>query len=156
MKKIKTIEAVNAYKTLKNLKTSALNEDAAMQVWKDMKALRSIADTYDKDIEEAQETLKDDKAEEMQKKLQECQELEKKHKEDGYEYTKEENDKFVEVNKYYFEQGEKTKKYFKELADKEVEVDIEEVDEKELFKAAKDGGLKFADMESLEIVCKGA
>lgn len=38
------------------------------------------------------------------------------------------------------------------LQDKEVEVAIEEVDEKELFKAAKDCGLKFADMEILEAV----
>lgn len=38
------------------------------------------------------------------------------------------------------------------LQDKEVEVAIEAVDEKELFKAAKDCGLKFADMENLEAV----
>ena len=154
MKKIKTIEAVNAYKTLKGLKTSSLNEEEAMKVWKNMKALRAVSETYDKDIEEAQETLKDDKLEEMQQKLQECQDLEKKRNEDGYEYTKEESDKFLEVNKYFFDQKQKTEKYFKELADKEVDVEIEEVEEKELFKACKDGGLKFADMECLEVVCK--
>lgn len=152
MKKIKTIEAVNAYKTLKGFKTSSLSEETMLAVWKNMKALRHVADTYDKDVEEAQESLKDDKFEEMQRKLQECQQLEQKHADEGYEYTKDDSAKFAEVNQYFFNQKQKTEKYFKELADKEIEVSIEEVDEKELFKAAKDCGLKFADMESLEVV----
>ena len=76
MKKIKTIEAVAAYRTLKALKTSSMSDDAALRVWKNMKALRHVADTYDKDVEEAQESLKDDKFDEMQRKLQECQQLE--------------------------------------------------------------------------------
>lgn len=152
MKKIKTIEAVNAYKTLKGFKTSSLSEETMLAVWKNMKALRHVADTYDKDVEEAQESLKDDKFDEMQRKLQECQQLEQKHADEGYEYTKEDSAKFAEVNEYFFNQKQKTEKYFKELADKEIEVSIEEVDEKELFKAAKDCGLKFADMETLEVV----
>ncbi|MBV3431209.1 hypothetical protein KSW92_17150 [Prevotella copri] len=152
MKKIKTIEAVNAYKTLKGFKTSSLSEETMLAVWKNMKALRHVADTYDKDVEEAQESLKDDKFEEMQRKLQECQQLEQKHADEGYEYTKEDSAKFAEVNEYFFNQKQKTEKYFSDLANAEVEVSIEAVDEKELFKAAKDCGLKFADMESLEVV----
>ena len=152
MKKIKTIEAVTAYRTLKALKTSSMSDDAAMRVWKNMKALRHVADTYDKDVEEAQESLKDDKFNEMQLMLQECQQLEQKHTDDGYEYTKDDSAKFAEVNQYFFNQKQKTEKYFADLANAEVEVSIEEVDEKELFKAAKDCGLKFADMESLEVV----
>lgn len=152
MKKIKTIEAVAAYKTLKSLKTSSMSDDAALRVWKTMKALRHVADTYDKDVEEAQESLKDEKFEEMQQKLQECQQLEQKHSSEGYEYTKDDSAKFAEVNEYFFNQKQKTEKYFSDLANAEVEVAIEEVDEKELFKAAKDCGLKFADMESLEVV----
>ena len=103
-------------------------------------------------MEEAQESLKDDKFEEMQRKLQECQQLEQKHADEGYEYTKDDSAKFAEVNEYFFNQKQKTEKYFSDLANAEVEVSIEEVDEKELFKAAKDCGLKFADMESLEAV----
>ena len=152
MKKIKTIEAVNAYKTLKGFKTSSLSEETMLAVWKNMKALRHVADTYDKDVEEAQESLKDDKFEEMQRKLQECQQLEQKHADEGYEYTKDDSAKFAEVNEYFFNQKQKTEKYFSDLANAEVEVSIEAVDEKELFKAAKDCGLKFADMESLEVV----
>lgn len=152
MKKIKTIEAVNAYKTLKGFKTSSLSEETMLAVWKNMKALRHVADTYDKDVEEAQESLKDDKFDEMQRKLQECQQLEQKHADEGYEYTKDDSAKFAEVNEYFFNQKQKTEKYFSDLANAEVEVAIEAVDEKELFKAAKDCGLKFADMESLEAV----
>ena len=152
MKKIKTIEAVNAYKTLKGFKTSSLSEETMLAVWKNMKALRHVADTYDKDVEEAQESLKDDKFEEMQRKLQECQQLEQKHADEGYEYTKDDSAKFAEVNEYFFNQKQKTEKYFSDLANAEVEVAIEAVDEKELFKAAKDCGLKFADMETLDVV----
>ena len=152
MKKIKTIEAVNAYKTLKGFKTSSLSEETMLAVWKNMKALRHVADTYDKDVEEAQESLKDDKFEEMQRKLQECQQLEQKHADEGYEYTKDDSAKFAEVNEYFFNQKQKTEKYFSDLANAEVEVAIETVDEKELFKAAKDCGLKFADMETLDVV----
>lgn len=152
MKKIKTIEAVNAYKTLKGFKTSSLSEETMLAVWKNMKALRHVADTYDKDVEEAQESLKDDKFEDMQRKLQECQQLEQKHADEGYEYTKDDSAKFAEVNQYFFNQKQKTEKYFSDLANAEVEVSIEEVDEKELFKAAKDCGLKFADMETLDVV----
>lgn len=152
MKKIKTIEAVAAYRTLKAFKTSSMSDDAAMRVWKNMKALRHVADTYDKDVEEAQNSLKDDKFEEMQRKLQECQQLEQKHADEGYEYNKDDSAKFAEVNQYFFNQKQKTEKYFSDLANAEVEVAIEAVEEKELFKAAKDCGLKFADMESLEVV----
>jgi hypothetical protein len=152
MKKIKTFEAVAVYKTLKALKTSSMSDDAAMRVWKNMKALRQVADTYDNDVEEAQQSLKDDKFEEMQCKLQECQQLEQKHANEGYEYTKDDSAKFAEVNEYFFNQKQKTEKYFSDLANAEVEVAIEEVEEKEIFKAAKDCGLKFADMESLDVL----
>ena len=154
MKKIKTIEAVAAYRTLKALKTSSMNDDAALRVWKNMKALRHVADTYDKDVEEAQESLKDDKFEEMQRKLQECQQLEQKHADDGYEYTKDDSVKFAEVNEYFFNQKQKTEKYFNELADKEVEVEITEVEEAELLKAIKACEKSFDDMEMLACICK--
>lgn len=154
MKKIKTIEAVAAYRTLKALKTSSMSDDAAMRVWKNMKALRQVADTYDKDVEEAQQSLKDDKFEEMQCKLQECQQLEQKHANEGYEYTKDDSAKFAEVNEYFFNQKQKTEKYFKELADKEVEVEITEVEEAELLKAIKACEKSFDDMEMLACICK--
>ena len=108
--------------------------------------------SVDNGVEEAQESMKDDKFEEMQRKLQECQQLEQKHANEGYEYTKDDSAKFAEVNEYFFNQKQKTEKYFSDLANAEVEVAIEEVEEKEIFKAAKDCGLKFADMESIEVL----
>ena len=38
MKKIKTIEAVASYRTLKVLKTSSMSDDATLRIWKNMKA----------------------------------------------------------------------------------------------------------------------
>lgn len=153
MKKIKTIEAVNAYRTLKALKTTSLNEETMMSIWKNMKALRGISETYDKDIEEAQTSLKDDKLEEMQKKLEKCRDLENKAK-DGYLYTKEDNDLFVEVNTYFAEYRKKTEDYFKQLSDAEVEVEITEIDDAELLKAIKASELSFSDMEMLGVISK--
>lgn len=153
MKKIKTIEAVNAYRTLKALKTTSLNEETMMSIWKNMKALRGISETYDKDIEEAQTSLKDDKLEEMQKKLEKCRDLENKAK-DGYLYTKEDNDLFVEVNTYFAEYRKKTEDYFKQLSDAEVEVEIIEIEDAELLKAIKASELSFSDMETLGVICK--
>lgn len=154
MKKIKTIEAVDAYRTLKALKTSSMSDDAAMRVWKNMKALRQVADTYDKDVKEAQESLKDDKFEEMQGKLKTAQENERKMKEEGYTYTKEDTDLLQEVNAYFAAFGKKTMEYFNELADKEVEVEITEVEEAELLKAIKACEKSFDDMEMLACICK--
>ena len=154
MKKIKTIEAVNAYKTLKSFKTSSLSEETMLAVWKNMKALRSIADTFDKDKEEAQESLKDDKFEEMQGKLKTAQENERKMKEEGYTYTKEDTDLLQEVNAYFAGFSKKTMEYFNELADKEVEVEITEVEEAELLKAIKACEKSFDDMEMLACICK--
>lgn len=153
MKKIKTIEAVNAYRTLKALKTTSLNEETMMSIWKNMKALRGISETYDKDIEEAQTSLKDDKLEEMQKKLEKCRDLENKAK-DGYLYTKEDNDLFVEVNTFFAEYRKKTEDYFKQLSDAEVEVEIIEIEDAELLKAIKASELSFSDMETLGVICK--
>lgn len=153
MKKIKTIEAVNAYRTLKALKTTSLNEETMMSIWKNMKALRGISETYDKDIEEAQTSLKDDKLEEMQKKLEKCRDLENKAK-DGYLYTKEDNDLFVEVNTYFAEYRKKTEDYFKQLSDAEVEAEITEIEDTELLKAIKASELSFSDMEMLGVISK--
>lgn len=153
MKKIKTIEAVNAYRTLKALKTTSLNEETMMSIWKNMKALRGISETYDKDIEEAQTSLKDDKLEEMQKKLEKCRDLENKAK-DGYLYTKEDNALFVEVNTYFAEYRKKTEDYFKQLSDAEVEVEITEIEDAELLKAIKASELSFSDMEMLGVISK--
>ena len=154
MKKIKTIEAVAAYRTLKALKTSSMSDDAAMRVWKNMKALRHVANTYDKDKEEAQNSLKDDKFEEMQGKLKTAQENERKMKNDGYTYTKEDVELLEEVNTYFAAFSKKTMEYFNELADKEVEVEITEVEEAELLKAIKACEKSFDDMEMLACICK--
>ena len=154
MKKIKTIEAVKAYNTLKELKTSSMSDETMMNVWKDMKALRPVAETYNKDVEEAQNTLKDDKMEEMQGKLQKAQENERKAKSEDYQYTDEDITLLNEVNEYFTAYRQKTEKYFQELADTEVEVEIVEVEDTELLKALKSGEKNFETMETLACISK--
>ena len=98
--------------------------------------------------------MKDDKFEEMQGKLKTAQENERKMKEEGYTYTKEDTDLLQEVNAYFAGFSKKTMEYFNELADKEVEVEITEVEEAELLKAIKACEKSFDDMEMLACICK--
>lgn len=154
MKKIKTIEAVNAYNTLKELKLNSMNDESMMNVWKSMKALRPVADTYNKDVEEAQTTLKDDKLEEMQKKLQQARENERKAKTEDYQYTEEDITLLNEVNDFFTAYKKKTEKYFQDLAEAEVEVEIEGIETSELLKALKTCEKNFESMETLLCICK--
>lgn len=88
-------------------------------------------------------------SEEMQGKLKTAQENERKMKNEGYTYTKEDAELLEEVNTYFASFGKKTMEYFNELADKEVEVEITEVEEAELLKAIKACEKSFDDMEML-------
>ena len=46
--KIKTIQAVNAYNVIKDLKVSNLNEDDIISLWNNIKLLRPVSDEYTK------------------------------------------------------------------------------------------------------------
>ena len=153
MKKIKTIEAVNAYKTLKSLKSSSMSEEVLMSVWKDMKSLRAISDTYNQDVEEANNSLRDGQYEEMAQKAQKLNEKQSKEQKGEYSFSDEDLAEIKEVNKYFGDIKAKTDKYFHELDNKEVEVDIVEVAETELVKVVKACELSLSELEKLECIC---
>ena len=152
--KIKTIKAVEAYRTLKMLKVAGMSDEAMLAVWKNLKALRPISETYDKDIEEVRATLQDAEFENMQQRVKEAQEVERKVKEEARELTEAEKHEIAEINAWFAAWNKKGQEYFKELADKEVKVDIVEIDVEELLKAFKMSDKTFEEVEKLAWMTK--
>lgn len=151
---IETIKAVEAYRALKTLKVAGMSDEAMLAVWKNLKALRPISETYDKDIEEVRATLQDAEFENMQQRVKEAQEVERKVKEEARELTEAEKHEIAEINAWFAAWNKKGQEYFKELAEKEVKVDIVEIDVEELLKAFKLSDKTFEEVEKLAWMTK--
>lgn len=152
--KVKTIKTVEAYRALKTLKVAGMSDEAMLAVWKNLKALRPISETYDKDIEEVRTTLQDAEFENMQQRVKEAQEVERKVKEEARELTEAEKHEIAEINAWFAAWNKKGQEYFKELAEKEVKVDIVEIDVEELLKAFKLSDKTFEEVEKLAWMTK--
>ena len=152
--KVKTIKAVEAYRALKTLKVSSMSDEAMLAVWKNLKALRPVSETYDKDIEEVRATLQDEEFEKMQQRVKEAQELERNVKEEVRDMTEAEKREIAEINAWFAAWNKKGEEYFKELAEKEVKVDIDSPDATELLKAFKGSDRTFEDAEKLDWLTK--
>lgn len=152
--KIKTIKAVEAYRTLKMLKVAGMSDEAMFAVWKNLKVLRPISETYDKDIEEVRATLQDEDFEKMQQRVKDAQEVERRAKEEARDMTDAEKREIAEINAWFAAWNKKGQEYFKELAEKEVKVDIVEIDVEELLKAFKMSDHTFEEVEKLAWMTK--
>lgn len=147
--KVKNIKAVEAYRVLKNLKVSGMSDEAMLVVWKNLKALRPVSETYDKDIEEVRATLQDEDFEKMQQRVKDAQEVERQAKEEVRDMTDAEKHEIAEINAWFAAWNKKGEEYLKSLAEKEVEVDINPLDAAELLKAFKGSDRTFEDAEKL-------
>ena len=152
--KIKTIKAVEAYRTLKMLKVAGMSDEAMLAVWKNLKALRPVSEAYDKDIEEVRATLQDEEFEKMQQRVKDAQEVERRAKEEVRDMTDAEKREIAEINGWFAAWNKKGQEYFKELAEKEVKVDIVEIDVEELLKAFKMSDHTFEEVEKLAWMTK--
>ena len=152
--KVETIKAVEAYRALKALKVSSMSDEAMLAVWKNLKALRPISETYDKDIDEVRATLQDGEFEKMQQRVREAQEVERRAKEEARDMTDAEKREIAEINEWFAAWNKKGQEYFKELAEKEVKVDIVEIDVEELLKAFKMSDHTFEEVEKLAWMTK--
>ena len=148
--KVKTIKAVEAYRALKTLKVGGMSDDAMLAVWKNLKALRPVSETYDKDIEDVRATLQDEEFEKMQQRVKEAQEVERKVKEEDRDMTEAEKREIAEINAWFAAWNKKGEEYLKSLAEKEVEVKIDPLDAAELLKAYKGSDRTFEDAEKLD------
>ena len=152
--KVKTIKAVEAYRALKTLKVSGMSDEAMLAVWKNLKALRPVSEAYDKDIEEVRATLQDEEFEKMQQRVKEAQEVERRAKEEVRDMTAAEKQEISEINAWFAAWNKKGEEYFKELAEKEVKVDVVEFEAEELLKAFKASDKTFEEVEKLAWLAK--
>ena len=151
---IETIKAVEAYRTLKMLKVAGMSDEAMLAVWKNLKVLRPVSEAYDKDSEEVRATLQDEDFEKMQQRVKEAQEVERQAKEEVRDMTDAEKCEIAEINAWFAAWNKKGEEYFKELAEKEVKVDIVEIDVQELLKAFKMSDHTFEEVEKLAWMTK--
>lgn len=151
---IETIKAVEAYRALKTLKVAGMSDEVMLAVWKNLKALRPISENYDKDIEEVRATLQDEEFEKMQQRVKEAQELERRAKEEVRDMTDAEKREIAEINAWFAAWNKKGQEYFKDLAEKDVKVDIVEIDAEELLKAFKLSDHTFEEVEKLAWMTK--
>jgi len=149
---IKTINAVEAYKILKSLKVNSLSDESAINVWRTVKLLRPIAEEYNKERDEVIETLKDDKFNDMQERLAKAQERDVKVKNGEYTLTKKDIKDIREVNEYYASFNSKLSKYFGEINNKLVDININKIPGEELIKVIKDEGKTFQDIETIDFL----
>lgn len=147
--KIKTIKAVNAYKTIKDVKMASLSEEVLVTVWNNLKALRPVSEEYDKDVEGAKKSLEDEKHAEMVQRLQKAVEREGQVKEGKYTMTSEDNQDVQEINKWFADFQTRGQKFFDDIANKEIEIEISKLPEYEILKVLKENGKTFEVMESL-------
>ena len=151
---IETIKAVEAYRALKMLKVAGMSDEAMLAVWKNLKVLRPVSEAYDKDIEEVRATLQDAEFEKMQQRVKEAQEVERRAKEEARDMTEAEKREIAEINAWFAAWNKKGEEYLKELAEKEVKVDIVEIDVEELLKAFKMSDHTFEEVEKLAWMTK--
>lgn len=152
--KVKTIKAVEAYRALKTLKVGGVSDDAMLAVWKNLKALRPVSEAYDKDIEDVRATLQDEEFEKMQQRVKEAQKLERRAKEEVRDMTDAEKQEISEINAWFAAWNKKGEEYLKELAEKEVKVDVAEFEAEDLLKAFKASDKTFEEVEKLAWLTK--
>ena len=140
---MKTIEAVRAYKAMKQAKLSKMEDADKMKFIKAMRVLRPISEEYDKDLEEGRKALQDDKFEEMQQKAQKHNEAMKNKSQDGLLSYSE----LKELNDYFNAYEQSARKLVKELDEKEVNVSIGRLSESAFGKMAASNDMSGEELE---------
>ena len=152
--KIKTIQAVNAYNIIKDLKVANLNEDDIISLWNNIKLLRPVSDEYTKSVEEAKKSLQNDEYNAMVQRVRVAQDRENKVKEGTYTMTEDDLKDIKEINDYFAEFNKKGNEYFKTLEDTEIDIDIKQISDKELIKVIKENDNVFDTMLKLDFMIK--
>ena len=154
MVKIKTVDAVNAYEALKSLKLSTIDDDMMINIWRNIKMLRTITEEYKKDIEDSRNVINDDEFDKMQNRLHIARIREEKVKNGEYTLTNEDRNDVNEINEYFAKYSAKVEKFNKEIDDKEVALDIIKITDNDFLKVLKANDKDFSYMEQFEwMIC---
>ena len=146
---IKTIDAVNAYNELKTLKLSTIDDELMINIWKNIKQLRSISEEYEKDINDSRNALNDDIFTEMQGRLHNARIREERVKKGEYTLTIEDYQDVDEINRYFDAYANKVEKFNEEIANKEIEINIVVISDADFLKVLKANDKDFIFMEKV-------
>lgn len=151
-KKITTVKAVAAYNYLKTLKVNTLSEETKLAIWKDIKALRPTAETYEKDKKDVDESLKDKDADKWEERRQKAAELEAKVNKGEYEYSADDIKEQNAVINYLKNLTDMAKKRMDELNKAEVTIDINTIKDEEMLKAISTNDTAIGVMDELSFL----
>ena len=122
-----------------------MDEADKLTVIKAMRALRPVAETYDKDTEEGRRALQDDRFDDMQQKAQKHNEAIQEKKQDGLlSYSD-----LKELNEYFTSYDRSVRKMLQELDDKELTLTIGHLSEEAFGKLAASNDFNGEELETL-------
>ena len=153
-KKMKTEDVLKAYQVISTAKYGKLDDADKIKVWKIARAMKSIAEKFREDSEDAQEKMKP--TEDFDEQLMKAQEYEREIRKPDCDATKlpmgaAEYGKFVEEFKAYQKLVNET---IKEFAEKEVTVEFEPLTEDAFGKLMASNDWTLEQVATLgEIIC---
>lgn len=149
---IKTITAVNAYNILKTIKVASLSDSSAISVWKTIRQLRPIADDYEVQKDQVVKSMEDGEFEKMSERLTNAKTREQKVLNGEYKLTKKEEKDVEEINKYFNSFNSKLTKYFNELENKMIDIDVVKIPSDEIIRVLKGDNDTFQNLEAIDFL----
>ena len=150
--KIKTITAVNAYNILKAIKVASLSDSSAISVWKTIRQLRPIANDYEVQNDQVVKSMEDGEFEKMSERLTNAKTREQKVLNGEYKLTKKEEKDVEEINKYFNSFNSKLTKYFNELENKMIDIDVVKIPSDEIIRVLKGDDDTFQSLEAIDFL----
>jgi hypothetical protein len=150
---IKAKDAFEVYVGLKKVKLNRFSNEAMIDMWKNMKTLKVIADEYASDIQSASESVADDKFNQMRNRLQELIEIEKKVKSGEVEGI-DNSQEIDEINNYFSKYKEKYTLLTNEISNKEHNIEIAKIPHDEILNALRDGDFDFGFLDKISWILK--
>lgn len=150
--KIKTITAVNAYNILKAIKVASLSDSSAISIWKTIRQLRPIADDYEVQKDQVVKSMEDGEFEKMSERLTNAKTREQKVLNGEYKLTKKEEKDVEEINKYFNSFNSKLTKYFNELENKMIDIDVVKIPSDEIIRVLKGDNDTFQSLEAIDFL----
>ena len=149
---IKTITAVNAYNILKTIKVASLSDSSAISVWKTIRQLRPIADDYEVQKDQVVKSMEDCEFEKMSERLTNAKIREQKVLNGEYKLTKKDEKDVEEINKYFNSFNSKLTKYFNELENKMIDIDVVKIPSDEIIRVLKGDDDTFQSLEAIDFL----
>ena len=150
--KIKTITAVNAYNILKAIKVASLSDSSAISIWKTIRQLRPIADDYEVQKDQVVKSMEDGEFEKMSERLTNAKTREQKVLNGEYKLTKKDEKDVEEINKYFNSFNSKLTKYFNELENKMIDIDVVKIPSDEIIRVLKGDDDTFQSLEAIDFL----